>query len=1332
MQWYRWTLTVLLFVTLLTELTVNDKVLSNIIEDPFGESSGIEQEVVFSHHRPVETKMTQIFDPKSPNTILFSNNLVTNPDAEINNYSGWTGNFTDIGTYDFPENKNFHGSTIARYQQMFQIINLTAKGFSPVDIDNWSFEAFVGGTKGEDPLDTSSQGQFKLYMLDENNATVGSWLGPDSRVAGWQIESGTVQVPAETRYINFTFTAHNPQGVGIGIFMDNAFVIINDPWGGITDPNFHEPIIAHSDAEFDALQANEIFPGYGNTTHPYIISGFTFNALHPEMRLIDLANLSYTITVQDCLFLGDPAEEVVVSFTNTSEISVLNSTFLEGLLAIQLANGTGVVASNNITNSGVGIELTFTTDVTILQNIVNTTDFGIFALESTGVEVQNNTIIGSDVGIGFERCITAIVSENWVFDTVSGGIVFASVLNTSHATITSNKIIGGKYGIGVVANESIIDGNIVSNNTAGIFGTRTNSFLISNNIASFCFEAAYRLTTTLKTTFTNNTSTFSTLGLELNSAHNTSAQGNNLGYLTVGIGMNENSTNNLFLNNTVHLMQPLVPAAAVVIVDSGVDGNFYNQFVLNYFFSNHTNDIVDDGANNSYERNFYSTDNSTDQNGDGYNDNPHLIEGLANSTDLHPLAGLFADSDLDNITDHIELLYGTDLTNPDTDNDLASDWEEIFVFNKTNPLWNDTDFDRLLDGEELLIYLTNATNPDTDDDSLGDWFEVTYNTDPLNPTDICNDTDADGLPMHLEHEYETNPNDPDSDNDLLSDGLEVLVYGTSPTSNDTDGDSLSDYYELFVSLTNPLSWDSDGDGLSDAEEHLTHGTDPLRADTDRDGLTDYEEVILYSTNPFQMDTDNDTLSDYEEVMRYGSSPILLDTDNDTINDTLEVLVYETDPVLPDTDFDGLSDATEIFDILTDPLVNDTDEDGLLDGFEVLTFLSDPFMIDSDLDGLEDYPEFLFGSNATNSDTDGDGMDDYYEWTYTLDPNSNDTVVDHDSDGVTTYDELVLSTDPRNPDTDGDGLTEGEELDWMTDPLNNDTDGDSLTDGDEVHVFGSQPLLVDSDLDDLTDDIELGLGSNMTNPDTDGDGLPDSVEYNERMNLFSNDTDNDLLSDEEEYYGTTDPCNNDTDGDSLMDSEELHIYSTDPTNPDSDEDGVSDGMEVAEGLDPNNPDSDSDDLSDGEESLHGSSPLLNDTDYDGVSDGDEVLIYNSNPTKKDTDGDGMHDGWEIMHVLDPTTNDGPQDLDEDGLTNLGEYYRGTNPRVADTDGDGRSDGWEVDNGYDPLVSGDTPPTEDGGDPINENKDSLGTLLGGLSFVLILAAVADFLLRRRGSS
>jgi len=96
-------------------------------------------------------------------------------------------------------------------------------------------------------------------------------------------------------------------------------------------------------------------------------------------------------------------------------------------------------------------------------------------------------------------------------------------------------------------------------------------------------------------------------------------------------------------------------------------------------------------------------------------------------------------------------------------------------------------------------------------------------------------------------------------------------------------------------------------------------------------------------------------------------------------------------------------------------------------------------------------------------------------------------------------------------------------------------------------------IVGSTTDDTAAGANAGSSYVFNFLDTDGDGLPD----------------------------ITDP---DDDGDGLLDGDEVNVYSTDPLNPDSDSDGLSDGDEV---------------------NLYGTNPLSADSDGDGLSDSLDV-------------------------------------------------------------------------------------------------------------------------------
>ncbi len=94
----------------------------------------------------------------------------------------------------------------------------------------------------------------------------------------------------------------------------------------------------------------------------------------------------------------------------------------------------------------------------------------------------------------------------------------------------------------------------------------------------------------------------------------------------------------------------------------------------------------------------------------------------------------------------------------------------------------DSDFDSLLDGDEISVYGTNPYNRDTDGDGLTDAQEVLgYGTNATNPNAV--DTDYDGL----------------------DDWSELNDHFTDPRSADTDGDGWSDGYEVSIG-SNPTVW----------------------------------------------------------------------------------------------------------------------------------------------------------------------------------------------------------------------------------------------------------------------------------------------------------------------------------------------------------------------------------------------------------------------------------------------------------------------------------------------------------------------------------------------
>lgn len=117
-----------------------------------------------------------------------------------------------------------------------------------------------------------------------------------------------------------------------------------------------------------------------------------------------------------------------------------------------------------------------------------------------------------------------------------------------------------------------------------------------------------------------------------------------------------------------------------------------------------------------------------------------------------------------------------------------------------------------------------------------------------------------------------------------------------------------------------------------------------------------------------------------------------------------------------------------------------------------------------------------------------------------------------------------------------------------------------------------------------------------------------------------------------------------------------------------------------------------DTEDAQEELYDEMPVEEEAVVDKTldTDGDGLLDYledylGTDKENADTDGDGLSDYWEVRKIkTDPLkadtdgngVEDGQEDADNDGLTNLAEIEMGTNPVKADTDEDGLNDGDEV--------------------------------------------------------
>ena len=139
----------------------------------------------------------------------------------------------------------------------------------------------------------------------------------------------------------------------------------------------------------------------------------------------------------------------------------------------------------------------------------------------------------------------------------------------------------------------------------------------------------------------------------------------------------------------------------------------------------------------------------------------------------------------------------------------------------------DWDGDGLTNAEEQSAG-TDMNNPDTDNDGMPDGWEVNYGLNPNSASDSGADPDGDGLDNLEEYEAGTNPNNADTDGDGTNDANDP--YPNDPNdgaASDSDGDGIPDAYD--PDFQGEGSGDGGTEGGGEGAVSYTHLTLPTKA-----------------------------------------------------------------------------------------------------------------------------------------------------------------------------------------------------------------------------------------------------------------------------------------------------------------------------------------------------------------------------------------------------------------------------------------------------------------------------------------------------------------------
>jgi uncharacterized repeat protein (TIGR01451 family)/MYXO-CTERM domain-containing protein len=390
---------------------------------------------------------------------------------------------------------------------------------------------------------------------------------------------------------------------------------------------------------------------------------------------------------------------------------------------------------------------------------------------------------------------------------------------------------------------------------------------------------------------------------------------------------------------------------------------------------------------------------------------------------------------------------------PDTDGDLIPDWLEVEY--GTDPGDGDSDEDGVLDGEEPDPSadsdgdgLVNALDADSDNDGLLDGTELGKG---------CGDPATDATKGRCVADADagattTDPLQWDSDGGGASDGSEDPNLNGAPGAGEGDPNTGGD--DLGTA-------DADLDGLGDAlEAQLGSGAND--SDSDDDGATDGAEANPSLdmdgdglNGPADTDSDNDALFDGTEAGNDCSDPGTDVSLNHCIADA-DGGATRTSPLKADTDGGGLRDGSEDMNVNGGADAGETDPNGAAD---------DVLGVDTDGDGLTDGLEATLGSGVMDMDSDDDGLLDGDE------PNPGDHA---DLDG---------SLNLNDPDSDGDELFDGTEQGKDCSSPDTDAGAATCTPDEDMGATITLSLVADTDAGGVSDGVE----------DADKDGVVDNGE-----------------------------------------------------------------------------------------------------------------------------------------------------------------------------------------------------------------------------------------------
>ncbi|MFX1516270.1 MAG: nitrous oxide reductase family maturation protein NosD [Promethearchaeota archaeon] len=295
---------------------------------------------------------------------------------------------------------------------------------------------------------------------------------------------------------------------------------------GITAYEIHEPIAILSDSAFES------FPGYGNTTHPYLIADY--NITHSSETLIHIKNTMVYFKIINCYLNG----------TGTAS---------DGIYLENVTHGT--IESNIICDTPSGVFLWKTSNNNFSGNTIHDCDATITLEDSSSNNTfSNNTVHDCGLGVNLsDSCNNNTLSNNTIYNIGGAdGIVLYSSNNNN--TLSDNMIHHCIRGINLHSSNNTLSGNAIHDCTSqGIYLRQASNNTVLNNSVYYCNEGIHLDNFCINNTLSSNPIHDCSYGIYLDGGcKNNTLSTNIIHDIDSGIYLYEECDNNTLSSNTIY------------------------------------------------------------------------------------------------------------------------------------------------------------------------------------------------------------------------------------------------------------------------------------------------------------------------------------------------------------------------------------------------------------------------------------------------------------------------------------------------------------------------------------------------------------------------------------------------------------------------------------------------------------------------------------------------------------------------------------------------------------------------------------------------------------